>query len=74
MSFLAIATQRHATLTIIPTPPLPPHAIYSSATALYVMLDTLDKGKKAYDGEAGEFFFEYRSVCLMVGNKKIKIP
>lgn len=38
------------------------------------MLDTLDKGKKAYDGEAGEFFFEYRSVCLMVGNKKIKIP
>lgn len=36
------------------------------------MLDTLDKGKKAYDGEAGEFFFEYRSVCLMVGNKKIK--
>lgn len=39
------------------------------------MLDTLDKGKKAYDGEAGEFFFfEYRPVCLMVGNKKIKIP
>ena len=35
-------------------PSFPRHASSPFVTAVYVMLDTLDKGKKAYDGEAGE--------------------